>query len=152
MEIRRLALTDDAEWLRMRDALWPGRSEGEHRAEMAMYRANASWAVFIADRGDGRLGGFLELGERSVADGCDSSPVAYIEGWYVDADLRRSGVGKKLVSAAERYAIDMGRREIASDCVLNNDVSLAAHLALGYGEVDRLIHFRKVLGGGRASI
>jgi aminoglycoside 6'-N-acetyltransferase I len=152
MEIRRLGLTDDAEWLRMRDALWRGRSEGELRAEMVIWRENASCAVFVADRGGGRLGGFLELGERSVADGCDSSPVAYIEGWYVDADLRRTGVGKRLVSAAERYAIDMGRREIASDCVLNNDVSLAAHLALGYGEVDRLIHFRKALVSGCASI
>jgi aminoglycoside 6'-N-acetyltransferase I len=152
MEIRRLGLIDDAEWLRMRDALWPGRSEGELRAEMVIWRANASCAVFVADRGGGQLGGFLELGERSVADGCDSSPVAYIEGWYIDADLRRTGVGKRLVSAAERYASDMGFREIASDCVLDNDVSFAAHLALGYGEVDRAIHFRKTLGGGRASI
>jgi aminoglycoside 6'-N-acetyltransferase I len=147
MEIRRLRLSDDAEWLRLRDALWPGRTGEEHREEMGAYRANAAWAVFVADRGDGRLGGFLELGERSVADSCDSSPVAYIEGWYVDGDLRRVGVGKRLVMAAEQYAIETGHREIASDCVLSNDVSLAAHLALGYGEVDRLIHFRKVLGG-----
>jgi hypothetical protein len=48
---------------------------------MAAYRANPAWAVFVADRGNGGLGGFLELGQRSLADGCDSSPVAYVEGW-----------------------------------------------------------------------
>lgn len=94
-----------------------------------------------------RLGGFLELGERSVAEACASGPVAYIEGWYVDADLRRRGVGRALVDAAERYAAASGYHEIASDCVLTNDVSAAAHRSLGYQEVSRLIHFRKPLSG-----
>ena len=132
----------------MRDGLWPGTSAERHCAEMAAYRSNAARAVSVADRGDGRLGGFLEMGERPAADGCDASPVAYIEGWYVDPDLRRSGVGRALARAAEHHATSGGYREIASDCVLTNHVSLAAHLALGYEEVERLIHFRKTLGSG----
>lgn len=122
MLIRILGDSDDAEWLRMRDLLWPGLAESRHRAEMAAYRSNASWAVFVADRGDGRLAGFLELGQRSLADGCDSSPVPYIEGCYVDLDVRRSGVGGALVEAAEQYAVRAGNSEIASDCVLGNEV------------------------------
>ena len=130
----------------MRDALWPGLAESQHQAEMRAYRSMPS-CIFVADRGDGRLGAFLELGQRATADGCTSSPVAYIEGWYVDPDLRRLGVGGALVRAAERHAQRAGFTEIASDCVLENEISRRAHDSLGYEEVDRLIHFRKSLTG-----
>lgn len=130
----------------MRAALWPDVTPEKHRTEMAENRSSPTWTVFVADRGDGRLGGFLELGERERADGCNTSPVAYVEGWYVDPDLRLAGVGRALVLAAEQHAAAAGYREIASDCVLSNGVSLAAHLALGFEEVERLIHFRKTLG------
>jgi len=145
MQIRRLISSDDAEWFRMRIALWPHHPPDELRAEMDAMRSNPSWALFVADRGNGQLGGFLELGQRSVADGCSSSPVAYIEGWYVDADLRRHGVGRALVVAAEQYAQSAGFQEIASDCLVENGTSLKAHLALGYVERNRLIHFHKSL-------
>lgn len=146
MRVRLVTPSDDAEWLRMRDALWPGIPVAQHRVEMEPYRSNPRFAAFVVDRGNGRLGGFLELRERPFADGCESAPVPYIEGWYVDADLRRTGVERMLVEAAERLAVERGFREIASDCVLENDVSLAAHTALGYEEVHRSIHFRKRLG------
>ena len=101
--------------------------------------------VFVVDRGNGLLGGFLETGTRNHADGCDASPVGYIEGWYVDADLRQAGWGGRLVEAAEAWARSRGYAEMASDCLLDNDVSLKAHSALGYVEAERLIHFRKTL-------
>jgi aminoglycoside 6'-N-acetyltransferase I len=70
----------------------------------------------------------------------------------VDSDLRKTGVGRALIAAAERHAIDAGHQEIASDCVLQNDISLAAHPALGFEEVDRLIHFRKKTGVVQATV
>ena len=73
------------------------------------------------------------------------SPVGYIEGWFVDEDLRQLGVGRALVEAAEDWARALGLREMASDTFISNDVSLKAHLALGYEEKERLIHFAKVL-------
>jgi len=100
---------------------------------------------FVIDRGDGRLGGYVEVGTRPYADGCDTSPVAYIEAWFVDEDLRRRGWGGRLFAAAEAWARAQGYRELASGSLLDNSVSIAAHEALGFTEVERQVHFAKKL-------
>jgi aminoglycoside 6'-N-acetyltransferase I len=134
--------------MRMRDLLWPGLATQTHEIDMAELLADpTTQAVFVVDRGDGLRGGFLEAGTRKYADGCETSPVAYIDGWYVDPDLRRTGWGSRLIQAAEAWARSCGHAEIASDCLLENDVSRRAHNALGYLETERLIHFRKSLSG-----
>lgn len=145
MLIRKVEARDYNEWLRMRIALWPDHTVDELRAEMAALNADESAATFVADRGDGALGGFLEAGRRKYAEGCDTSPVGYIEGWYVDADLRGQGIGRALVEAAEEWAIAQGYTEMGSDTWLDNEVSYRAHLAIGYEEVGRGIYFRKTL-------
>ena len=61
------------------------------------------------------------------AEGCTTSPVAYIEGWYVDPDLRRRNVGSQLVHAAEEWTRRQGLTEIASDTQIDNTVSIHAH-------------------------
>jgi Acetyltransferase (GNAT) family len=63
----------------------------------------------------------------------------------VDPDVRRQGIGRKLVVAAERWAAIQGCVEMASDAHLWNTVSHEAHRALGYKEGNRLVHFRKAL-------
>jgi aminoglycoside 6'-N-acetyltransferase I len=100
---------------------------------------------FVIDRGDGRLGGYVEVGTRPYAEGCDSSPVAYVEAWYVDEDLRRRGWGGRLVAAVEVWARAHGHAELASGALLDNDPSIAAHKALGFTEVERQVHFAKRL-------
>ena len=102
-------------------------------------------AVIVADRGDGLLAGFVEIGSRNYAEGCETTPVAYLEGWYVDPDVRRTGLGANLVEAAETWALQHGFSEIASDTELDNSISLQAHVSLGYTEVERQICFRKQL-------
>ena len=129
----------------MRMALWPAHTVDEMRAEMAELRADESSPVFVAERVDGTLGGFVEAGLRKYADGCDTSPVGYIEGWYVDADLRGQGIGRALVRAAEQWALERGCLEMGSDTWIDNEVSYRAHLAIGYEEAERLIHFKKRL-------
>jgi aminoglycoside 6'-N-acetyltransferase I len=87
------------------------------------------------------------LSLRPYVDGCDSSPVPFIEGWYVAPEARRTGVGGTLVRAAEAWAIAQGYSEMASDALLDNDVSHWAHASLGFEEVERAIRFRKSLKG-----
>lgn len=144
--ICRATPSDYEEWLRLRRALWPDTSVEEHRQEMAGFlREDAEMVVFVGGRPDGRLGGFVEAGTRPYAEGCTTSPVGYVEGWYVDPDLRRTGVGRALVEAAEAWARERGLREMASDALIDNEVSYQAHLALGYREVERIICFHKDL-------
>jgi GNAT superfamily N-acetyltransferase len=131
----------------MRRLLWPDCPEQDHRAETEAYLRGPDGAVFVAEREGGGLCGFVEAGLRPAADGCGPGPVGYVEGWYVDADLRRRGVGRQLVRAAEDWARGRGCTEMASDAEIDNAVSRAAHARLGYEEVNRLAHFRKPLGG-----
>jgi len=73
--------------------------------------------------------------------------VGYLEGWYVSPEHRRAGIGRKLVQAAEDWARSKGCTEMASDAELHNTQSQQAHRRLGYEEVERIVCFRKSLGG-----
>jgi aminoglycoside 6'-N-acetyltransferase I len=143
--IRRAKPEDKPEWQRMRLLLWPDEASESSLDDLDAMLADATEPVFVAVRENGKLGGFLEGGLRKYADGCDSSPVGYIEGWYVDEDFRRQGVGGELVQAMEAWAREQGCTEMASDTWLDNESSIQAHTALGYEESERLVHFRKSL-------
>ena len=136
---------DRPDWLRMRRALWNDCPEEQQVREIEEILGGDTEEVFFAERPDGGLCGFLEAALRSRADGCDSTPVGYIEGWYVDPDLRLQGVGKALVEAAEAWARSRGCLQMASDAELWNTVSHQAHGALGYQEAARLVLFKKDL-------
>jgi aminoglycoside 6'-N-acetyltransferase I len=102
--------------------------------------------IFVAEGSDGILVGFLEVDLRSHADGCNpSQPVGYIEGWYVAEDHRHRGVGRKLLAKAKDWARSHRCAEMASDAIIDNDLSQRAHEALGYEVVDRCVHYRKKL-------
>lgn len=146
MQIRSIHQSDRTEWVRMRDLLWPG-SLADHEVETEKFflQPDNTLATFVVDRLNGRLGGFIEVGQRDYAEGCTSSPVAYIEGWYVDLDLRRQAFGAALVRAAEQWARESGLNEIASDAEIENEDSIKAHKALGYKEEATIVCFRKGL-------
>lgn len=145
MKIRPYRDEDWSEWLRLNVALFPEYTSEDLAKGMQEFRARSDAEVFVIDRGDGSLAGFVEAGSRSYADGCDTSPVGYVEAWYVDADVRRKGLGRGLLEAAEGWARRQGYREMASDALLDNHTSHAAHRASGYEEVERIVQFRKPL-------
>ncbi len=152
--IRNPQAVDREEWTRMRATLWPESSASSHAKEIdAFFTGNLTgWlsgllavAVFVAVRPAGGLCGFLEASVRPMADGCTTHPVGYVEGWYVDPDMRQKGVGRALVVAAEEWAFSQGCREMASDAQLANVISIAAHKALGFTDEAPTVRFRKWL-------
>ncbi len=145
MIIRRAEQSDFEQWYQMRVSLWSEATQAEDKEEMQDYLLSDTIAVFVAQTANGRLVGFLEANIRYYAESCITHNVGYVEGWYVDEQHRQQGIGTALVRAAEDWARSKGCQEMASDCLLDNEVSLAAHLALGYEEKERLIHFVKTL-------
>jgi aminoglycoside 6'-N-acetyltransferase I len=132
----------------MRRALWPHSSESAHAGEIAAFfdgRAREPLAVFIAEDGGSNALGFAELSIRAYAEGCSTDRVAYLEGWFVVPEARTQGVGRALITAAEEWGRSTGCKEFASDAQLSNDVSAAAHKALGFAEVGHVRCFRKDL-------
>lgn len=146
MQIRTLRRDEREPWLEMRRLLWPEASREELESELdEILDASEESAVLVAARDDGVLAGFVEVALREWAEGCTTSPVGYIEAWYVRPEHRRAGVGRALIDAAERWAAARGCTEMGSDTELANSVSQAAHRALGYGECLRLVCFKKRL-------
>ena len=132
----------------MRRALWPEHEGSWHADEIEQFFAgqlSMPLAVLIAHDRDGTPVGFVELSIRNYAEDCVTDRVAYLEGWYVIPEARRGGVGRALVAAAEDWGRAQGCTEFGSDAELDNDVSAAAHRALGFVETERIRCFRKEL-------
>lgn len=143
--IRRATPEDKPSWLRMRQALWPDAPVEYVTFDMDDKLADPDYAVFVASDADGKLVAFIEAGLRDHGEGCETSPVGYIEAWYVDEHIRGKKLGREMVYAAEAWAREKGMTEMASDTWLENEASIAAHWRLGYQEADRLVHFVKRL-------
>lgn len=101
VRVRRLEAPDWDEWVRMRLALWPHHTVAEMAEEAAIIVADAEQPVVVAVRDDGSLCGLLEAAIHTEAPGCTTNRIGYLEGWWVDPDMRRQGVGRLLVAAAE---------------------------------------------------
>ena len=145
IRVRHATPDDRSRWLDMRCALWPGGPFVEHASEIDAFfagRLRDPRAILLAEV-DGRIAGFAELSVRPYAEDCDTDRVAYLEGWYVDPAARRQGVGRALVEAAEAWAEGLGCSEFASDALLENTASAAAHRALGFAETEQIRCFRK---------
>jgi len=134
----------------MRTDLWPDVAADEHAREVAEFFAGAlpePAAALLAMGDDGEAVGMIELSIRATAEGCRTNRVAYVEGWYVARGARRSGVGRRLVEAAEDWARAQGCEELASDAEIANEASARAHLALGFEDAGVIRCFRKDLAG-----
>lgn len=151
VSVRPAGPSDAPSWLRLRRALWPDGPEAEHRDAIARFfsgEAREPMAVLLAEDGEGRAVGLAELSIRAYAEGCRTDRVAYLEGWYVVPEARRRGVGRALIGAAEDWGRAQGCTEFASDAAPDNEVSAAAHRALGFVDVGLVRCFRKDLSAG----
>ena len=109
------------------------------------YMASDDSAVF-AEKANGEFIGVALCGlRRDYVEGCDTSPVGYLEGVSIREAYRHRGIARKLVAECEQWAREKGCTEFASDCELTNTASLDFHLRIGFSEENRIICFRKPL-------
>jgi aminoglycoside 6'-N-acetyltransferase I len=153
--VRHIQPSDRERWLALRCQQWPDESEDQLAEDTVRYFAEPERrggmmpeavlvAVQLGEAAD-LVVGFAELSRRMYAEGCESSPVGFLEGWFVIPSLRGRGVGRALVKAGEEWARTVGCREFASDTTVDNVDSAAAHRALGFEEVEVIRCFRKDL-------
>lgn len=152
VKVRALRRTDWPEWARLRKALWPDCVGPRAQLEMRELSSDRrKFGVIVLDRGDGTLGGFVELALRDGVDGASRETTAFLEGWLVEPDLRGRNWGRRLIRAAEQWAAERGMVELASDTELDNRVGIAAHRAVGFRETFRVVQFLKRVKRGRTS-
>lgn len=133
----------------LRNALWPEASLDElfEESRNQILDQDAHGAVFLAFSGRGAVAiGMAEVALRlDHVNGCETSPVAFLEGIYVAPAHRRHGIARALVETAQAWGRTHGCTEFASDTHLNNAASRRFHSALGFEETERVVYFRKPL-------
>jgi aminoglycoside 6'-N-acetyltransferase I len=143
--VRKMLATDRASWTEMRAALWPEATLAVHARDVDEMLARPDAWGFVAETSDGAPAGFAELAIRPYANGCDSRPVAFLEGIWVKAELRRRGIGARLIAHIGAFLTERGFHQIGSDAPIDNVASQAAHLGWGFCETERVVYFRKSL-------
>ncbi|MBW8299164.1 MAG: GNAT family N-acetyltransferase [Hydrogenophaga sp.] len=145
MHVRPATVADRAGWIALRQQLWPEETGQGHAAEVdEAFASSDTRAAFVAVDAAGAVIGFLEAAMRfDYVNGCEGSPVAFLEGIYVAPAFRKQGVARALIAAFEDWARGKGVKEMASDAEIDNRVSHAMHQALGFAETERVVYFRK---------
>ncbi len=135
------------EWVRLRHALWGDGVAALGAQLRQLERDGVPYVGFLACHSDAPdcAIAFAEASLRRYVNGCETSPVAFLEGLYVEPSCRRQGLARRLVVAAEAWGRKAGCVEFASDINQQNHESHATHLALGFEEIRRVIYFRKSL-------
>ncbi len=147
MQIGQASAKDVDDWLALRIRLWPNTSLDAHRSEIAQQlRDPRRFVALLARLDSGEAVGFAEVALRvDPVNGCDRSPVAFLEGIFVEPGQRRRGAARALCTAAERWAADRDCAEFASDALLDDIASRNFHQAVGFLPTERVIFFRKEL-------
>ena len=145
--VERCNSIDQPGWLDLRLALWPDATADEHRGYMALSLAQPDRFLHLLMYDEQRHAiAFIDGSIRSdYVNGTESTPVGFVEGVYVVPAWRRRGIARQLFDAVADWSLSRGCRELASDALIENDVSLRAHLALGFRETDRVVYFTKKL-------
>jgi len=144
IKIRCVTQEDKAEWARMRNGIWPDWTDEYLVVDMDEVLASDNDFVIFACDGDKPIG-LTEARIKDHAEGCTTSPVGSLEGWFVEVEYRGKGIVGIMTKAAEDWVREKGCTEVASDTWLENESSIRAHVKMGYVEVERLVHFVKQL-------
>lgn len=87
--------------------------------------------MLVAERG-GRICGFLHVFARQALE---KPPEAIVQSMAVDAEIRRGGIGKMLLSEAEQWAARNGFTSVSLHSQLKRDDAHAFYESQGYERV-----------------
>ncbi|MBD2304532.1 GNAT family N-acetyltransferase [Chroococcidiopsis sp. FACHB-1243] len=132
------------EWLDLALKLWSDESVEEMQRSLTNIFHSPREAGFLVKDDNDKAIGFMNLSLRyDYVPGATQSPVAYVEGIYVEDEYRKQGIGTKLIQFAQQWAIERGCMELASDALLDNTTSYEFHTKAGFQEVERVVTFIK---------
>ena len=115
------------------------RADAEARAER-LYAAqlqSESEAMFLAERGD-QVVGILRCVQTAGSPLLSPAQYGYVSSVYVRPSVRRSGVLRRLLSAAETWCSERGLREMRLHNAADNSAANAAWDAMGFEVVEHL--------------
>jgi len=146
MRVARATSEQTTRWTMMRHALWPDQTSEDLAHDIPAILADPELPAWLAFTADGEAIGFAEASLRhDYVNGCESSPVVFLEGIYVEPEHRRLGVASALVTAVAAWGREQGCSEFASDALLDNAASHAFHARIGFAETERVVYFRRLL-------
>jgi aminoglycoside 6'-N-acetyltransferase I len=133
-------------WAMLRHLLWDESSQAEHREEAEEQLAEPERFLNLVALDGAAVVGFAEASIRhEYVNGCEDSPVLFLEGICVAPEARRQGLARRLVAAVADWGRAQGCREFASDTWHDDTESHAFHLAAGFAETERVVYFRQEL-------
>jgi aminoglycoside 6'-N-acetyltransferase I len=154
--VRPVGVDDEAAAVELRARLWPDETTRDHLREVRSHvlrrpitPLDATMLVCDREPGPG-ICGLIEVELRFIAEGCtEHSPVGYIKGWCLDMEdataVERDNVVAAFIRAAEWWARARGCVAMAAQTSLSSGGLQDQFRGLGYGEVDRIVHYRKSL-------
>lgn len=133
-------------WKQFRETLYQDVTDSFHETEMDLILKSEIQTTFlIFESQTGSPIGMLELSLRNLVDGCLTSPVAYIEGIYLDQSCRGKGYGEKMVEFSKSWAIQNGCSELACDAELEDIDAQKFHKKMGFEETYKVVQYKMVL-------
>lgn len=143
-----LALSQEniEEWCQLRNLLWPNHSINEHIKDGRRIIESNNLISFLLCHDNGKFVGFADASIRTdYVNGCNHSPVAYLEGIFILDEFRRLGLSNLLLHEVENWGKLNGCLELASDTSPENLVSRNMHEKLGFTATETVIFFKKNL-------
>ena len=125
--------------------LWNNNSVDDLADEFTEILSKDDAQIFLKYESDTPVG-FAQCQLRhDYVEGTETTPVGYLEGIFIMEGYRNRGYAKELLNACEMWAKDIGCKEFASDCEIDNDNSFLFHKAMNFTEANRIICFTKKL-------
>jgi len=97
--------------------------------------------AYLAKEGKNYIGfAYLSL-RKDFVEGSESSPVAYLEGIYIQKEFRKKGYAESLVKKGIDWGKINGCDQMGSDAEIENSGSITFHKRTGFKEVNRVVCF-----------